>query len=535
MSSHKSYFVFETVNKYKIPSSLIILTLLIYWQVIYHDFINLDTPHYILFSEHVHNGLTFAGIKWAFCTFHMSNWHPVTWLSHMLDVELFGVDPGMHHAVNVLIHTVNVLLLYYLMLLIIRNAYIALFISVSFAIHPCHVESVAWVAERKDVLSTLFFLLTIILYYRYTLRPSLVRYISFFLTTTIGLMTKPMLVTMPFVLLLFDYWPLNRSGSKQHVINEYIRILPRLVVEKAPLFLLVAISSVITFKAQQAGGAMDPGVSLDLINKVGNAVIAYVAYIKNLFIPIDLALFYPHPGQWPIGEIIACASLLAIITIYSVMVIERQPYVFVGWAFFLGTLFPVIGIVQVGAQFMADRYTYIPFIGLFIAIGFLIRDIMNKYSLSPSLMRYSSILFTIIFSITSALYISKWENSITIWTHSLLSTDKNYLYLIGLQPEPATQDPALKGLYTPYFLLAEEYYAIGAYRLSTIHYIVATNRTQDNPEGYFNLGKSLLALGELEMTFVAFDHALKLDPDNKIYVRYITDFRNKYESLIEQD
>ncbi len=330
---------------------LIVATLVVYWQMQHHDFVNFDDGKYVAENRHVQNGLTSESIFWAFTTAHGGNWHPLTWLSHMLDCRLFGLNPGRHHLTNLFFHIANTLLLFVVFRRMTGSLWQSAFVAALFALHPSHVESVAWISERKDVLSTFFWMLTMWGYIRYVDHLSVHRYLLVILFFVLGLMSKPMLVTLPFVLLLLDYWPLNRlpinpPGTMDKFQQKSVAL--RLVWEKVPLFVLVALSSAVTFHAQKHGGLV---VSLDNIPfkaRVANAVVAYVKYIGKMIYPVKLAAIYPHLEMLPWWQIAGACLLLVIISFSAIRVFRQRPYVAVGWLWYLGTLVPVIGLVQVG-------------------------------------------------------------------------------------------------------------------------------------------------------------------------------------------
>lgn len=497
----------------RIMAGLALLTLAAFFSLPFHEFINYDTPDYIHWNPNVRTGLSLENIQWAFTSVHMSNWHPITWISHMLDVSLFGLDPTGHHVTNLLLHTINVVLLFQILRIMTGALWSAAFVAAVFAIHPAHVESVAWVAERKDLLSTLFLLLTLYGYYRYTKAPSTGRYVLVALLFALGLMSKPMLVTLPFVLLLFDYWPLGRMTDTEELPPGFRRI-GVLLYEKLPLLLLSVISAVITFRAQQDSGAMDAGSTLALVERISNAIVAYGYYLKTALIPAELALFYPHPGSWPPLLVWTNLAMLVVISAVSIIWIRRFPWLFVGWAFFLGTLVPVIGLVQVGNQAYADRYTYVPYIGFFIALTFGVREVFIRRAVKQTLLRYGAVSLLVVYSIVSVQYLGHWQNSITIWTHTLLVTDDNYPVLMGL--EPGTPDRSIKwlGLVKPYYLLGRALADAGSHAKAVVHFDEALWVKPDMVHAHYHKGNSLLAMGKRDKALAAFRKVKELDPDN---------------------
>src|SRR5437773_5255669 len=332
---------------------LAVVTFWIYAQVMGHQFITLDDDSYIKENPVVNRGVTLAGLAWAFTTFHEANWHPFTWIAHMIDGQFFGIFAGGHLLVNALIHVANTLLVFWFLLGTTRARWSSALVAALFALHPLHVESVAWAAERKDTLSTFFGLLSLLAYVRYAEAPSIRRYAWVAITLALGLLAKPMLVTWPFVMLLLDYWPLRRFDitSRREVAT---KVWP-LVREKLPLFALVAASAVVTSISQSHGGAVRTVTEFPLALRLSNALVSYAQYVLRAFWPNDLAVFYPFPGAAiPAWQIIGAALLLIGITAFCLFQRKVRPYLIVGWLWFLGTLVPVIGLVEVGGQTMAE-------------------------------------------------------------------------------------------------------------------------------------------------------------------------------------
>ena len=351
---------------------LAVVTLAVYAQVLGHQFISLDDDLYIRDNPVVARGLTLDGISWAFTTFHAANWHPLTWISHMVDCQLFGLHAGGHLLVNVLIHVANSLLVFFFLRRVTGTRWQSAIVAALFALHPLHVESVAWAAERKDTLSTFFGLLCLLAYAGYVAKPSWKKYLLVALWLALGLMAKPMLVTWPFVLLLLDYWPLGRLQWRP--ADGLKGLAPAwwpLIREKLALFVLVGASMVVTYLAQSRGGAVRALVDAPLSLRVSNAIVSYAKYFLATFWPGDLAVYYPFATTGiPAWQVLAALILLVAVSVAVVSQITTRPYFLTGWFWFLGTLVPVIGLVQVGGQAMADRYHYLPSIGLFVALVF---------------------------------------------------------------------------------------------------------------------------------------------------------------------
>ena len=436
---------------------LAVVTFGIYAQVIGHRFIVLDDISYVEENPAVNRGVTLGGLAWAFTTFREGNWHPLTWISHMIDSQLFGTFAGGHLLVNALIHTANTLLLFWLLLRTTRARWSSALVAALFALHPLHVESVAWASERKDTLSTFFGLLSLIAYTRYAEAPSIRRYAWTAVTLALGLLAKPMLVTWPFLMLLLDYWPLGRFAA---VIPSEVeaatqppqaarpgfqsrrttsKLTPRgpstslgmtikkLIIEKIPLFVLVAASAVVTSIAQSRAGAVRTFTEVPVALRLWNALVSYAKYLLRAFWPNDLAVFYPWPkGGIPAWQVIGAAVLLIGITAFCVFERKIRPYLIVGWLWFMGTLVPVIGLVQVGGQTMADRYFYIPSIGLFIAIVFGLADIAERRRIAPWVgAAMANVVVVVLATLTNA-QIHRWTNSFTLFKHTLTVAPRNF-------------------------------------------------------------------------------------------------------------
>jgi len=411
---------------------LAVVTFALYAQVIGHQFITLDDPTYIQENPMVNRGVTLAGLAWALTTFHAANWHPLTWISHMIDCQLFGTNAGSHLLVNALIHVANTLLVFWFLLRTTHARWPSALVAALFALHPLHVESVAWASERKDTLSTFFGLLSLIAYSRYAEAPAISRYMWTAITLALGLLSKPMLVTWPFVMLLLDYWPLGRFQRSEVRGQRSAVRLPAgalakaggLVVEKIPLFALVAASAVMTLIAQSHGGAVRTLAAAPVALRLSIALVSYAKYLLLTFWPNNLAVYYPFAGilAW---QIIGAASLLIGITVFCVSQRRIRPYLIVGWLWFLGTLVPVIGIVQVGGQIMADRYFYIPSIGLFIALVFGLADIAKSWRVAQLLSAGAAAAVLLILAMLTNAQIQRWHDSFTLFEHTLAVTPPN--------------------------------------------------------------------------------------------------------------
>jgi protein O-mannosyl-transferase len=397
-STHKSRAPWVT------GAALAVITLAVFCQVGTFDFITYDDHSYVTANPQVKAGLSLKNLVWAFTAFHACNWHPLTWLSLMLDCQLFGVNPHSLHLTNLLFHTANTVLLFILLFRMTKALWSSAFVAAAFAIHPLHIQSVAWIAERKDVLSTLFWLLTMLFYVRYTERSSIGRYVLALFVFALGLMAKPMLVTLPVILLLIDYWPLKRKDSPG-----------KLLLEKIPFVFLAVVSSVITVIAQQQSGAVKDIVKFPFDIRVINALVSYVQYIVKMFWPVNLSIFYPHPGRsLHFSGAVVPTLLLVAITILAIRFARTHGYLFFGWMWYICTLIPVIGLVQVGNQAMADRYTYIPLIGLFIIIAWGLPELLARYAFRRTVLFIAAVVVLLAMTVSTCLQLRYWQNSVTI-------------------------------------------------------------------------------------------------------------------------
>ena len=353
------------------------VTLTLYWPVQHFEFVNFDDGLYVTGNRHVQGGLSMEGLTWAFTSFHAGNWHPLTWISHMADFEAYQLNAGGHHWTNVLIHTVSTVLLFLVLSSMTGVLWCSALVAALFAIHPLHVESVAWVSERKDVLSGFFWILTMGAYTHYVRHPTIGRYLIVFGSFVLGILSKPMMVTLPFVLLLLDYWPLGRFSGVNTAFDKWlwqgtesgkVAVL-RLALEKFPFLITVIASCIITIYAQRSTHSLASLGNNPIEVRFANALVSYAGYIQDMLWPVNLAVLYPHVGMPPSWMIVTALMLLVSISYIAIRKAPELPFLLVGWLWYLGTLVPVIGLVQVGSQSMADRYTYIPLVGLFIALA----------------------------------------------------------------------------------------------------------------------------------------------------------------------
>ncbi len=404
---------------------LVVVILAVYAQVVHHPFLDLDDPAYVTENPHVNNGFTLKNVLWAFTTIHSANWHPITWLSHMLDIQMYGRDPGGHHLTNVFFHILNTLLLLTVLHHMTGRLWPSSFVAALFALHPLHVESVAWVAERKDVLSTFFWMLTLWTYAIYAAKPGARRYLAVLLFFILGLMAKPMVVTLPFVLLLLDFWPLGRmdphGGGAAGTVNAKV-----LFLEKIPLMFFSALSCVITFYSQQSSGAVSTLQAVPLTIRIVNALVSYAAYIGKMFWPTDLAVLYIYPDAFPLWQVSIACLVVGSLSVLSLVTVRSQPYFLVGWLWYLGTLVPVIGLVQVGLQTMACRYTYIPLIGLFIMVAFGYARLLSGSKKFRIVGAVLPVLVVVACSTLTWRQLQPWKSSVALFSHALDVTTDNY-------------------------------------------------------------------------------------------------------------
>lgn len=506
---------------------LVLATLAAYGQVVGFEFVHYDDPLYVSNNSRVQAGISPASLGWAFTDTSSGNWHPLTWMSHLLDVELFGLAPGMHHATNVILHCANGLLLFMVLRRMTgarRPSAVAAFL---FALHPLHVESVAWVSERKDVLSGLFCMLTMLSYARYVENPRVTRYALVALCFALGLMAKPMLVTMPLVMLALDYWPLGRFGSAG-TPGEQAQRAGALVLEKAPLGALAAASGVVALWAQEAGGGLGSLQRFSLESRIANALVAYMCYIKDMLWPRGLAFFYPYHTVIPLWQVCLCALLLGGISLAVVRLRRRHPFLMTGWGWYLIMLLPVSAVVQVGIQARADRYTYLPLIGLFIMVAWVIDRAARKWQVRPFVLGVAGTAGTLVLTGVSFLQAAHWKNSITLAEHALAVTDRNYVALNTLGAAYAEQrkwDKAIECFERALrinprysdgeFNLANTLLKKGELEAAAGHYRAVLERAPRMKEACNNLGVVMAQQGNYRDAIACFEKVLALRPDDQ--------------------
>jgi protein O-mannosyl-transferase len=521
--------------------SLAAITWLVFGQTVRHDFVNFDDHVYVYDNPLVTRGLTINGIVGAFTHAHARNWHPLTTISHMLDCQLYGLDAGGHHVTNLALHTIAVLLLFRVLRITTGALWSSAFVAALFAIHPLHVESVAWVSERKDVLSAVFFMLTLAAYVRYARAPSPGRYSIVALVFTFGLMSKPMLVTIPFVLLLLDYWPLRRFDQVPLVkprggIVGWLNRRPNyLFLEKTPMLILSGLSCLITIRVQDsATGLLE---QLPFTWRLDNALLSYIEYLWQTFWPARLAVFYPHPNNaLSIWQVALATTFLLTISTMAILLRKKRPYVFAGWFWYVGMLVPVIGIVQIGEQGHADRYTYLPHIGLFLLIVWTASDLATTWRLRREYLWPVATATIALLSYGAVVQTSFWKNSEALWNHTLSVTANNdfahnnlgFLYLRRGELDEAIShfETALKirsgNSQTRYNLgtalvhtnLANTLARKGRPEEAIVHYEEAIKLRPDYGDAYYNFGSVLFQQGRISDAIVQWQKALAIQPND---------------------
>jgi len=499
------------------------LTWLVFGQTLRYDFVNYDDPHYVYQNTRITSGINFANVAWAFSHIHSENWHPLTTITHMLDCQLHGLNAGWHHFTNVLLHCLAVVLLFVALERMTGALWRSAFVSAVFAVHPLHVESVAWIAERKDVLSAVFFMVTLLAYFHYTRSPSIGRYLIVAIVFALGLMSKPMLVTLPFVLLLLDYWPLGRFDA--HRSNTGRQVL-QLIMEKIPLITLSAVSSLITFLAQR--GAIGWTEQLPMSERITNAFVAYVVYIRQMFWPTELAVFYPHPeNRLPIWEVSLALIILVGIMAAAFVLRKRAPYLVTGWLWYLGMLVPVIGLLQVGWQGHADRYTHLPQIGLYIAVTWALTDLIRSWRFQRTALSAAALIVIGALSWRGWLQTSYWRDSETLFTHALAVTSNNDVALNNLGIiflDKGQLDDAISKLQAAIDLrpenapahdnLAKALLKKGQVAEATVHYRKFLELEPANVEARNTLGTALIQQGHIREAIDQWQEVLALQPEN---------------------
>lgn len=508
---------------------LVMATLIAYWQVRNHNFLSFDDYLYVLHNQYVNKGLSLESISWAFSFTDIAYWHPLTWLSHMLDCQLYGLNPSMHHTTSLIIHIINCLLLFLLFKGMTGAVWKSAFIAALFALHPINVESVAWVAERKNVLSTLFWILTLLTYHYYSLQPGFYRYLLIFFCFLMGLLSKPMLVTLPFVLLLFDYWPLERLlYSSTTNKNRYQKVSSLyLILEKLPFFLLAGVSIYISSLSAQHHGIIVSAESVSMKLRVANALVSYVKYIGKMIWPKNLAVFYPFPDTLPIWQILGAVLFLICISILVFRALRTKPYLAVGWLWYIGTLVPAIGLIQAGLwPAIANRFAYVPLIGLFIIIAWGVPDLVARWRYKKIVLAATATVLLLIFTAASRSQNRYWANDIALFKHSLDVTNDNDVAHQKLGEALAAQgktDEAVRHYYEalrikPDLVAAHLNLGValreeGKINEAVEHFSMALRAEPDCAEAYYELGVTLEKQGNFDAAVKHYSEALRIKPE----------------------
>jgi hypothetical protein len=473
---------------------LAVATWFAYAPVTRCDFVSYDDPLYVTNNDQVQQGLTSEGVVWAFTTGRGNNWNPLTWLSHMLDVEMHGLDAGGHHTTSLLLHLLNTLLLFLLLKLLTGTSWRSGFVAALFALHPLHVEAVAWIADRKGVLSTTFWMLACLAYVRYVRRRSKGWFAASIAFFTLGLLAKPMVVTLPFVLLLLDAWPLERFEGGLRPLRSFVATHKGILIEKVPFLAVAAASSVVTYFVQQQTGAVRTYEEIPLLSCLANAAISYPTYIVQTFWPVDLAFFYPHPREAVVLwlAVLALAGLV-LVSLMAWFFRRRFPAGFVGWFWFIGTLVPMIGVIQFGRQARADRFTYIPLIGFFIIIVWGFTALLGRNLVQRRLLTAAGGGVLVVLGILTQAQVRTWMDDESLYRHALEVTEDNFIARS---------------------MLANALMARKDYHGAELHYSEAIRIFPDQSSMYVNLGRARLKLGKISEAIADLRQALEHTPDD---------------------
>ena len=473
--------------------------LVAYAGVRQHDFVNFDDPEYVVQNRHVTSGLTFANVAWSLTAVHSANWHPLTWMSHMLDCSLHGLDPGGHHVTNVLLHALATVLLFFALRTMTGAPGRSAFVAALFALHPRNAESVAWISERKDVLSAVFWTGAMWAHAAYAQRSTLPRYLAVALLLALGLLAKPMVVTLPAALLLLDLWPLRRvrlagigDDATTDVRTPAPLAVPAVVREYAPLFAIALAAAIVTFLAQRSSGAVATLAALPLGFRLQNAVVTYAGYLWSLLWPTQLAVFYPY-RTLPVAEVSAALALLVALSVLAWRTRRTRPYLLVGWLWYLGTLVPVIGIVKAGDQAMADRFTYLPAIGIFLAATWAIADAASRDPRTRRALVPAAVLVAIACLLTTRRQVEHWRDSVTLFRHALAVTSRNHLAELNLAAALVERGDVAAGLE---------------------HARAAQALRPEDVKALATLGTALARSGHGDEAESAYRRALQSDPDS---------------------
>jgi protein O-mannosyl-transferase len=526
----------------------IALIFIIYAQVLHFGFANIDDSVYVTQNPHVLGGLSAEGLKWAFTSTFAGFWHPITWLSLMLDAQIYGSWAGGYHLTNLLLHLASSIMLFMIFHRITGSFWRSGFVASMFAIHPLHVESVAWIGERKDVLSAFLGMLTIYAYVCYVENQSVKRYLLVFVLFFLGLMSKPMLVTLPFVLMLLDYWPLDRisfrfrygdviATDKKSFMTAKKASVRRVILEKVPLLILIVPISMVTFFSERKFGALPTMESFPLDMRIYNALVSYIRYIEKTILPVNLSVYYPHPGMWPVWQVMIAGSIIILLSVWVFRKITCYPYLTVGWLWYVGTLVPVIGFIQVGPCSMADRYTYIPLIGLFIMLAWGVPDLVRRFPHKKAVLSFGALLLIIILSVLSWQRCKLWGDNYLLWDDVLKKYNISSISNIKEKHKIAFAynfrgiGYAEKGNYRQaiedYNVAlkinnqygeamnnrANAYGMIGQNDLALLDFAQLITVNPKFADAYYNRGGLYLTIGDLDKAINDFTEAIKIDPN----------------------
>jgi len=497
---------------------LIILCISVYYPILHFDFLSFDEEQYVTKNPMVQAGLTWEGFQWAFTTTEAGFWQPVVWLSHMLDCELFGMNPGGHHISNLLLHMVNTLLLFLMLKSMTDAPARSAFVAALFAVHPLHVESVAWVADRKDLLCALFWFLTMSAYFFYVKSPGMLRYLYVIVLFIIGLMSKPMIVTLPAILLFLDFWPLRRlSEAPLSMGRDIVTIIKAsrncrwLVLEKIPLFLMTLPIILITFLAETQAEALPPQAAFPLHLRLANTLVNYVHYLGKTFYPLHLSIFYPQPGLRPLWQPFLAGLFLAGLTILALRMSRRYPYIVTGWFWYVIALVPVIGLIQVGSHVMADRYTYIPLIGIFMLVAWGGSEILNNCGWQRMSL-YVACVMVVVLALIAGKQVHVWQNTETVFRQALAATENNYLAHNNLGA-----------------VLMD----CGKVEEASLHYRESLRIKPHFNLARVNLGNALITMGRIDEGILCYRTVLKNNPKDRLAMRNLADIFLKQGNYVE--
>ncbi len=496
---------------------LIAATLAIFWQLNQFDFITLDDPVYVTLNRNIQSGITLDGFRWAFFTTYAEFWHPLTWLSLMFDYQIYGSNAGGYHMTNLILHILSTLLLFWLLNRMTETIWKSAFVTALFALHPLHVESVAWISERKDVLSGFFWMLTLCMYVYYTEKPAMKRYLPVLFAFVCALMSKPMVVTLPVIMILLDYWPLKRFESKK---DNFILWQLR---EKLPFFVLSAVFSIITFYAQPSA----PAKIFPLSSRLANAPLSFVTYLFKTFWPLDLSVFYPFPSQIQVWKVLCASLLIFLISAAVILAVKRLPYLFVGWLWYAITILPVIGIVQVGNHAMADRYTYLPYVGIAIMLAWGVPLLFPREDIWKKVLFPAGIAFLAIMALAAWQQCGYWKNSFKLFGHALSVTKNNYLAHNSIASALSNEGRNAEAIYhynqsiitepkyiPTYINKGDIYIKLGQYQSAIDSFNEAIGRNSNNVDVYRKRGFTYDKLGQYQRAIEDYNRAILLNPDN---------------------